>query len=122
MGKKVFKFDGLKDLANLAEKEDFALSYDLMSGYYHVGLHPRSMTFVGFQWKGKYYTYNCLPFGFSTTPWVFSRVMRELVILWRRDGIKLLPYLDDFMLMMPGFWQFFRIARRVEREFVHAGL
>ncbi len=48
LGKKVFKFEGLKDLADLAEKGDHAVSYDLMSGYYHVGLSPRSRTFVGF--------------------------------------------------------------------------
>ena len=44
LGKKVFKFEGCKDLADLAEKGDHAVSYDLMSGYYHVGLHPRSRT------------------------------------------------------------------------------
>jgi hypothetical protein len=63
LGKKVFKFEGLKDLADLAEMGDLAVSYDLMSGYYHVGLSPRSSTFVGFCWKGQYYEYNCLPFG-----------------------------------------------------------
>ena len=66
--------------------------------------------------------YNCLPFGLSTTPWVFSKVMRELVMFWRRDGIKLLPYLDDFMFMKSGFWQCVRMARKVERDFVRAGL
>ncbi len=51
-GKKAFKFEGLKDLADLALKNDHAVSYDLMSGYYHVGLHPSSRTFAGFQWGG----------------------------------------------------------------------
>jgi hypothetical protein len=27
---------------------DHAVSYDQLSGYYHVSLHPRSRTFVGF--------------------------------------------------------------------------
>jgi hypothetical protein len=80
---------------DLAVKGDYAVSYDLMSGYYHVGLYLRSKTFVGLKWEGKYYTYICLPFGLSTTTWVFSKVMRELVMFWRRDCIKLLPYLDD---------------------------
>ncbi len=40
----------------------------------------------------------------------------------RRDGIKLLLYLDDFMFMKSSFRQCVRIARRVEREFVRAGL
>jgi hypothetical protein len=122
LGKKVFKFEGLKDLADLAEKGDHAVSYDLMSGYYHVGLLPRSRTFVGFCWKGQYYVYNCLPFGLSTAPWVFSKLMRELVMYWRREGISVLPYLDDFMAMKQGFWACVRLARRLEGDFVRAGL
>ncbi len=66
--------------------------------------------------------YKCLLFGLSTVPWVFSQVMRELVMHWRRGGIKVLAYLDDFMFMKSGFWQCVRLARRVERDFVRAGL
>jgi hypothetical protein len=69
--KKKFKFEGLKDLADLAEKGDHAFSFDLTSGYYHVELHPRTRTYTGFEWKGSYYFYNCLPFGLATAPWVF---------------------------------------------------
>ena len=48
VGKMFFKFERLKDLANLVLKGDHVVPYDLMSGDYHVGLHPRSRTFVGF--------------------------------------------------------------------------
>ncbi len=48
LGKKVVKIEGLKYLAGLPEKRDHAISYDLMSGYYHASMHPRSRTFVGF--------------------------------------------------------------------------
>ena len=68
-----------------------------------LDLHPRSRTFVGFKWEGKYYVYNCLPIGLSTAPWVFSKVMRELVMLWLRDNIKVLPYLEDLMFTKHGF-------------------
>ena len=63
-----FRFEGLSDIADMAEKEDFSLSYDLTSGHYHAALHPESRRFVGFKWKGIYYQYNCLPFGLSTAP------------------------------------------------------
>ena len=33
-----FKLEGLKDMADLTERGDYAVSYDLMSGHYHVGL------------------------------------------------------------------------------------
>ncbi len=44
--------------------------------------------------------------------------MRELVMKWRREGIRLLPYLDDFMFVNQGFWQ----CVRLERDFILAGL
>jgi hypothetical protein len=113
LGKKDFKFEGLKDLADLAEKGDYAVSYDLVSGYYHVGLFHASHTYVGFKWGGRYYVYSCLPFGLSTAPWVFSKAMRELVLHWRRGGIRVLPYLDVFLFMESGFWQCVRLARRI---------
>ncbi len=42
--------------------------------------------------------------------------MRKLVIKWRREGIILLPYLDDFLFTTKGFWQFVRLACKVERD------
>ncbi len=66
--------------------------------------------------------YNCLPFGLSTAPWVFSKVMRELVMHWTRGGIRVLPYQDDFMFMERGFRQCVRLARRAERDLFLAGL
>jgi hypothetical protein len=48
LDKKIFRLEGLNDLADLAKRGDHAVSYDLMSGYYPVGLHPRSRISVGF--------------------------------------------------------------------------
>jgi hypothetical protein len=97
-----FKFEGLSDVADLAEKGDHAVSFDLTSRYYHVGLHPRTRTYTGFCWKGEYFQCNCLPFGMKSAPWVFSKVMRELVIYWRMSGISGIPYLDDFFFSKKG--------------------
>jgi hypothetical protein len=36
LAKRVFKFEGLSDIADITEKEDFSLSCDLTSEYYHV--------------------------------------------------------------------------------------
>jgi hypothetical protein len=49
-------------------------------------------------------------------------IMRELVMFWRRDIIKVLPQFDDFMFMKHGFRQCARLARRVEGDFIRAGL
>ena len=58
----------------------------------------------------------------STTPWVFFKMMRELVMYLRKGGISLLPYLDDFLFIAKGFWHCARLAKKFEAEFVRAGL
>ena len=41
---------------------------------------------------------------------------------WRRGGIKVLPYLDDFYFPKSGYHECVRLARRVEADFYKAGL
>jgi hypothetical protein len=101
--KRVYKFEGLSDIVDMASKGDYSISYDLTSGYYHVALHPDSRRFVGFKWEGRYYQYHCLLFRLSTAPWVFSKIIRELDIFWRSRGINILPYLDDFLFLNTGY-------------------
>jgi hypothetical protein len=64
LGKKKFRMEGMKDLADPAEKGDLAVSFDLMSGYYHVSLHPESRTFVGFKWGASITFIIACPSGF----------------------------------------------------------
>ena len=52
--KRVYKFERLSDIVDMADKGDYSLSYKLMSGYYHVAIHLDYRRFVGFKWKGKY--------------------------------------------------------------------
>ena len=48
--------------------------------------------------------------------------MRELVRYWKKGGIRLPPYLDDSLYMAKGIWQCARLARKIEADFVFAGL
>jgi len=117
-----FKFKDVSELADLAEKGDHAASFDLTSWYYHVGLHPRTRTYTGFCWKGEYYQCNCLPFGMNSAPWVFSKVMMEPMMYWRKNGISVLPYLDDFFFSKKGEQVCPRLCLRVRKDFFSAGL
>jgi len=45
-----------------------------------------------------------------------------LVMYWRKGGIRLLPYLDDFLFMAKGCRQCAMLARKVEADLVRTGL
>ena len=79
--KRKFKFEGMKNLSNLAEKGTTNSPLILPPGIImYVELYHRTRTYTRFAWKGNYYFYNCLPFGLAMAPWVFLKIMRELVI------------------------------------------
>jgi hypothetical protein len=56
LDKEAFVFEELKDMAVMADKGDDAVSYDLTSGYCHVGSHLSTRTFVGFAGGGTSFT------------------------------------------------------------------
>lgn len=44
------------------------------------------------------FEFNCLPFGLSSAPYVFSKILKPLFSFLRSRGFKSVVYLDDFLL------------------------
>ena len=43
----------------------------------------------------KFFVFTVLPFGLSTTPFVFTKMVRPLVKYWRFNSTKIACFLDD---------------------------
>lgn len=54
--------------------------------------------YLGFEWLGIFYHYLSLPQGITSgsAPFIFTEVAKPMVQSWRAEGIRILPYLDDF--------------------------
>ncbi|VDI62905.1 Hypothetical predicted protein [Mytilus galloprovincialis] len=89
------KFEDLKTVSQYIKSESFGLFFDLKSGYHHVDVFHAHRQYLGFQWKNKFYVFTVLPFGLKTSGYIFTKVIRPLVKNWRKDGIKVVVYLDD---------------------------
>ena len=75
-------------------------TFDLKSGYHHIDIHPDYQTYLGFAWEGKFYVFTVLPFGLSTACYVFTKVLRPVVKHVRAQGIRIVLYLDDGMVVV----------------------
>ena len=51
------------------------------------------------EWNGKVYQFQCLPFGLTSAPRVFSKVMKPVVGTLRYMGIRLIIYLDNILML-----------------------
>ena len=92
-----FRFESLRDLADIMHPDDWLFSIDLMNAYHHLGIHEKDWPYMGFSWRGKYYYFKVVAFGLGPAPWVFSKTVGVLNSKWRSQGIHTLPYLDDVL-------------------------
>ena len=52
-----------------------------------------------FQWQGRRYQYNPLPFGLTIAPRVFTKILKPLLAHLRAKGLRLVAYLDDILVI-----------------------
>ncbi len=78
---------------------DWFAAIDLKDAYFHVSILPRHRPFLRFAFEGRAYQYKVLPFGLSLSPRVFTKVLEAALVPLREAGIRILNYLDDWLIL-----------------------
>lgn len=94
-----FKMEGIHILKDLLRKGDCMAKIDSKDAYFTVPMSQRDSKFLRFDWKGMTYQFNCLPFGLSCAPWVFTKIAKAEGALLREMGIRFVMYIDDILIM-----------------------
>ena len=97
VNKVLFKMEGLPDIKFLIDKNDFMISIDLADAFFSVPLHKESKNYTVFDIKC-FYQYNVLPFGLTSSPRIFSKVLRPVIVYLRAQGVRISAYLDDIIV------------------------
>jgi hypothetical protein len=99
--KQKFKCEDLNTLREMSKPGDFFFSFDLKSGYHHLDIFPEHRKFLSFSWclnnctHARYFQFTVLPFGLTSAPFIFTKLLRPVVSYWRAQGIPVVVYLDD---------------------------
>ena len=72
---------------------------DLKDAYLSVPIHPSSQKYLQFSWEGQSWQFRALPFGLSSAPYVFTKLLKPVVSTLRKLGIRIILYLDDMLIM-----------------------
>ena len=94
------KFEDWRVELDYSEKGGHFTKFDLKSGYHHLDVFPDHQRFLGFSWvmsngEPSFFMFTVLPFGLSSAPYIFTKLLRPLVKHWRSQGIHTVVYLDD---------------------------
>lgn len=98
--KQKFKCENLHTIKNTFAKDFFVFSFDLKSGYHHVDIFPDHREYLAFSWEfvpghARFFQFTVLPFGLSSAPYIFTKLLKPLETHWRAQGIPIAIFFDD---------------------------
>lgn len=94
-----FRMETARTVLSAVRKHDWMVSIDLKDAYFQIPVHQESRRYLRFTWKGIPLQFRVLCFGLSTAPQVFTRMMAPISAASHQRGIRLLRYLDDWLLL-----------------------
>ena len=95
-----FRMDTLQTILQALAPGDWMVSLDLKDAYLHVPIFLAHRKFLRFAFKDplgilKVYQWMVLPFGLSTSPRVFTKVLAPIGAALHAQGHSMFPYIDD---------------------------
>ena len=78
---------------------DWMISLDLQDASLQDPIHPESRWYLRFTMGGVSYQFRVLCFGLTTAPQVFTRLMAPISAILHRYGIRMLRYLDNWLIL-----------------------
>ena len=85
--------EGTHLLRDLLQPQDWLGKIDLKDAYFVIPIWKEHRKYLRFVWKSTLLEFACLPFGLTAAPRLFTKVMKPVVALLRRAGIRLIIYL-----------------------------
>ena len=81
-----FVMDNAAKVAEVAWTDLYFFKVDHKNGYQHVPIHEDSRKFFGVFWRGVYYVFAVLPFGWKSSPLIYHSLTEALAMYCRSLG------------------------------------
>ncbi|KAN0023499.1 hypothetical protein ACTFIV_007885 [Dictyostelium citrinum] len=93
-----FKMEGIKNLPSMVKQGYYMIKLDIKKAYLHVLVDPHYRDLLRFVWNGVHYRWKIMPFGLSTTPRIFTMLLRPVLRMLRELNVSVIAYLDDLLI------------------------
>ena len=96
--KQHFKMETLKHVLTMIKPNAWFASIDLRQAYYSVPVHKDYKKYLRFIFKNVCYAFTVLPFGLSSSPRLFTKMLKPVFSTLRKSGHSNATYIDDSFL------------------------
>ena len=94
-----FKMETLRDILPLITHNCFFASIDLKHAYFSVPICREDRSWLKFSWNGLLYQFTCLLQGFSSSPRLFTKLLKVPFSHFQALGILTTIYIDDCLVI-----------------------
>ena len=101
--KQHFKMDHLNVASQMLFPGAWLASIDLKEAYYAIPVAEEDRKFLCFQWGDNVYSFNCVPFGLSSAPWVFTKTLKPIFAKFHELGFDGFGYIDDSFIIAQSY-------------------
>ena len=120
------KLDGLEPFLNIVDPSGYMIAFDLKSGFHHIEINVSQHQFLGFSYhdhKGRlrYFRFVVLPFGLASATLIFSKMLRQLIKVWRAQAMKCFIFIDDGIASNSSQHTLWSQGRMIKRDLLWAG-
>ena len=78
--------ESLQDVFNLMKPGVWMVSIDLCDAYYTIPVAQEHQKYLTFPWQDEFYSYTCLPNGYSQAPYIFTKILKVPFGYLRKNG------------------------------------
>ena len=96
-----FRMLTMREVKLLLPKGFWTVSLDLKDGFWHIPVSRRKRPYLGFKYRGQFWRFRAMPFGLNIAPRIFTKVMAHVIKILASEGIFVLIYLDDLLIVAP---------------------
>jgi hypothetical protein len=120
-----FQMETIADFPSLAASASVACKLDLRSAFWQYPVGPDLSTRFGTSDPANtdsLYQWTVLPMGFSLSPLHFCSLTRAFTTAWRSAGVRVLGYVDDFIIVADNPQELARSVGIVVADLADAGI
>ena len=99
-----FTMEMPRSILRALQQGQWLTSLDLKDAYFHIWIDPADRRYLRFCHNGTAWQFTVLPFGLSTSPRVFTKILKAVLAYAHLHRVKLHMYIDDWLLN-PGTHQ-----------------
>ena len=94
-----FKMETLETALKLVTRDCYMASIDIKDAYYCVPVHEDYRKYLKFNWNSKLFQFTCAPNGLACVPRKYTKMMKPVYSVLRKQGHNITGYIDDNLLL-----------------------